>query len=199
MSGRDLIVYEANEARPGSEIGSDDVEAFTDLIDRLEDACELDLLINSAGGDIEAAEKIIYMCRTISSSLRVIVPELAKSAATLIALGADKVVMGLQSELGPIDAQLLGPGPGGAMTSYSAQSFIDAFEDIKREVEEAHTGAVVVASLLPVATGIQHRLPRAVQERGRAVEGIRSEMASTAHVQGRPGEGGGNRRSLVQC
>jgi len=137
MTGRYLIVYEANEARRGSSITSDDVEAFSDLIHRLPDACKLDLMINSTGGDVEAAEKIIYMCRNVASAFRVIVPELAKSAATLVALGSDEVVMGLQSELGPIDAQLFGPGPGGAMATYSAQSFVDAFDRIKDEVKDA--------------------------------------------------------------
>jgi hypothetical protein len=42
LTGHNLIVYEANEARPGSSICSDDVEAFADLIDRLQDGCQSD-------------------------------------------------------------------------------------------------------------------------------------------------------------
>jgi hypothetical protein len=44
--------------------------------------------------------------------------------------------MGIASELGPIDAQLQGPGPGGARFQTSAQSFIDEFERIKDEVDK---------------------------------------------------------------
>ena len=45
------------------------------------------------------------------------------------------VIMGLASEIGPIDAQLAGPGPGGATFQTSAQSFIDEFDRIKKEVD----------------------------------------------------------------
>ena len=66
----------------------------------------LDLLLQSPGGDIDKAENIVYMCRNRFSSFRVIVPESAKSAATLIALAADSIIMGYTSELGPIDPQI---------------------------------------------------------------------------------------------
>ena len=38
--------------------------------------------------------------------LRVIVPNIAKSAATLFALGADEILMGYCSEFGPINPQV---------------------------------------------------------------------------------------------
>lgn len=44
--------------------------------------------------------------------------------------------MGLASEIGPIDAQLAGPGPGGATFQTSAQAFIDEFDRIKKEVDD---------------------------------------------------------------
>lgn len=133
---RKLIVYEANLWSERSGIGEDDIQPFADLLVRLSPGENLDLLVHSPGGDIDAAEKIVYMCRKIAGGFRVIVPEYAKSAATLIALASDEVVMGLASELGPIDAQLIGPGPGGGRFQTSAQSFIDEFDNIKREVED---------------------------------------------------------------
>jgi ClpP class serine protease len=54
---------------------------------------------------------MVDMCRThlagTDQKLRVIVPNIAKSAATLFALGADEILMGYLSELGPIDPQVL--------------------------------------------------------------------------------------------
>jgi len=76
------------------------------------------------------------MCRERASEFRVIIPEYAKSAATLIALAGDSILMAPTSELGPIDPQLFGPGPGGAFFQTSAQSFLDEFKKIKREVQE---------------------------------------------------------------
>jgi ClpP class serine protease len=54
-----------------------------------------DLMINSPGGDANAAEKMLKMCRfRFKEKFNVIIPNYAKSAATLIALGADRVFMG---------------------------------------------------------------------------------------------------------
>ena len=135
LAGRQLIVYEANLWSNRSNLGEEDIQPFVDLLSRVTANANVDLLLHSPGGDIDAAEKIVYMCRETAGGFRVIVPEYAKSAATLIALASDEVVMGLASELGPIDAQLLGPGPGGATFQTSAQSFIDEFDRIKEEVD----------------------------------------------------------------
>ncbi len=67
----------------------------------------LDLIIHSPGGDGLTADKMLDLCRKYcSGKLRIIVPLYAKSAATLMALGADEIVMGEASEIGPIDAQV---------------------------------------------------------------------------------------------
>lgn len=69
--------------------------------------CDLDLILISPGGDGTAAETMLDLCRKYcKGALRVVVPLYAKSAATLMALGADWIVMGETSELGPIDAQV---------------------------------------------------------------------------------------------
>ncbi len=71
----------------------------------------LDLILNSSGGYAISAERIINVCRNYtrnnSGEFRVIVPRLAKSAATIVALGADKILLCDNAELGPIDPQLL--------------------------------------------------------------------------------------------
>jgi len=136
ITGRRLIVYEANLWSSKSNLSEEDVQPFGDLLCRIERGSDVDLMLQSPGGDIDAAEKIVYMCREVASGFRVIVAEYAKSAATLVALASDEVVMGIASELGPVDAQLQGPGPGGASFQTSAQSFIDEFERIKKEVDK---------------------------------------------------------------
>ena len=70
-------------------------------------ARDLDLIVVSNGGDGNAAETILGICRRyFTGTLRVVVPLYAKSAATLLALGGDEILMGENSELGPIDAQV---------------------------------------------------------------------------------------------
>lgn len=66
------------------------------------------LLISSPGGSGEAAERIINSLRSYSKTneFLAIVPGKAKSAATLICLGASKIIMGPASELGPVDPQI---------------------------------------------------------------------------------------------
>lgn len=65
------------------------------------------LLLDSPGGDGLTAERIIQICRNYSGGdFEVIVPARAKSAATMVCLGADQILMSPTSELGPIDPQV---------------------------------------------------------------------------------------------
>jgi len=67
----------------------------------------LDVVLHSGGGDIHTAYQIAELLRIHSKAFRVIVPLYAKSAATLLTLAADEVVMGELAELGPLDTQIL--------------------------------------------------------------------------------------------
>lgn len=66
------------------------------------------LFLSSPGGSGLAAERIIKVCREHSGKIgyQVIIPGKAKSAATMICLGANKIIMGNTSEVGPIDPQI---------------------------------------------------------------------------------------------
>jgi hypothetical protein len=65
------------------------------------------LMTASPGGRIEPAYQISKICKTFAKGKFVVtIPRAAKSATTLIALGADEIHMGLLGELGPIDPQL---------------------------------------------------------------------------------------------
>jgi hypothetical protein len=69
----------------------------------------LDLIIQSSGGDIHAAYLIMSMLRERmegKSELVACVPSRAQSAATLLCLGADKILLGELGSLGPLDAQI---------------------------------------------------------------------------------------------
>ena len=87
-------------------------------------------MLHTPGGDIDAAEKLITMVRTHvgNGHLRIIVPDFAKSAGTLMALGADMILMSDTSELGPIDPQITLRDVNGNPVRYSVQAYLDAYK-----------------------------------------------------------------------
>lgn len=67
------------------------------------------MVLVSDGGKIEPAYLISKTCKRLTKNKFVVsIPRKAKSAATLISLGANEIHMGLLSELGPIDPQIGG-------------------------------------------------------------------------------------------
>lgn len=79
---------------------------FQDAITDVARDHPLDLMVTSLGGDPETALRMAKICRDGRDDFRVLIPETAASAATLLALSAEKIVMSSASALGPIDAQL---------------------------------------------------------------------------------------------
>lgn len=135
--GKKLIAYIARVGPENSAISTDDIAPFGSMLSSLGDFRDLDLMIHSPGGNGVVAEKLVEMCRSsCQGKFRVIVPNMAKSAATLIALGADEVVMGYCSELGPIDPQKLIVA-GGRLQQVSAQSIISARDLLMEQIQEA--------------------------------------------------------------
>ncbi|MGI8897070.1 MAG: SDH family Clp fold serine proteinase [Pyrinomonadaceae bacterium] len=74
----------------------------------------LELLIQSGGGHPEIAFQIAKFLRRHCNRFNVIVPMMAKSAATLMCLAADTIYMGELAELGPLDIQIEDPVEKGA-------------------------------------------------------------------------------------
>ena len=140
---RKLIMYVANFNHPMGGIHVTDVLPFEEIL-RTTESDTADLLINSPGGEINATEKLITMLRKSFKNVRVIVPNQAKSAATLISLASDQVIMGYLSELGPIDSQISIPNPDGTVRQIPAQSVIDSIELLSQKIsEEKKKGAPI--------------------------------------------------------
>ncbi len=78
--------------------------AFADATDKRQ---RIDLFIYSRGGDVSVPWRVVSMLREFCQEVIVLVPYKAHSAATMIALGADKIVMGKKAELSPIDPTLV--------------------------------------------------------------------------------------------
>lgn len=67
------------------------------------------LLIDSFGGSARSAFEIATLLRKHCGGFTALVPRRAKSAATLISLGADEIILGEYGELGPLDVQVPDP------------------------------------------------------------------------------------------
>lgn len=167
-------------------IDRDDVLGFGDLLHNVKPDENLDLLLHTAGGDIDAAEKLINMVRARvgKGRLRVIVPDFAKSAGTLMALGADKIVMSDTSELGPIDPQITLRDPHGNLLRHSVQAYLDAYEThaVALRQNPADAAAAVMLSKLDPATV---KLCRAACDR--AQKFAESQLQSGMFRFGKPG------------
>lgn len=107
--GNPLIVYITSQ-RPGANalMAGDVIDEFIDQLNVVNKKPKgsIDLLIESLGGDPLTSWKLISLLRSSFKKVNVIVPHSAFSAATLLALGADEIVMGPYGSLGPIDPQI---------------------------------------------------------------------------------------------
>ena len=73
-----------------------------------EQPAALDVIVSSPGGDVEAAYLVARELRRRVQTLTVYIPFRTKSAATLIALAADELVLGSLGELGPLGCPVRG-------------------------------------------------------------------------------------------
>ena len=102
LTGRAVIVY-ASGWLTKSGFGDQTLAVEGDDVHALMECChgvaerELDLIVHSPGGSAEAAEQMVDYLRTQFDHIRCFVPMQAKSAATMVALGCDEVVLGLHS------------------------------------------------------------------------------------------------------
>ena len=70
------------------------------------------------------------------AEIHIVVPDFAKSAGTLMVLGADRVVMSDMSELGPIDPQMILTDNQGQLRWQSVQTYLDAYEEYNRTLTD---------------------------------------------------------------
>jgi len=91
----------------------------------------LDVVLQTPGGDIDAAFLITKVLRKHAKKVNVIVPLYAKSAGTLICLGADEILMTDLSELGPLDTQISEQQDGGHFRYTSALNGFKALEQVQ--------------------------------------------------------------------
>ena len=109
VRGHPLITYVTSlRQNGGGQMASDVIPEFARQILAIPAQEEhVDILMVSTGGDPIAAWRIVSMLRERFKTVSMLLPYTAYSAATLLALGADKIVMHPFSHLGPVDPQIV--------------------------------------------------------------------------------------------
>lgn len=135
FTNRNVIAYYSGWLqKPGLEglhINDDDKNGFMMAIHGMDCTKGLDLILHTPGGGIAATESIIdYLHRKFAGDIRTIVPQIAMSAGTMIACSGKSIVMGRQSNLGPIDPQLKG---------IPAHGVVEEFQKAHKEIKEDPT------------------------------------------------------------
>jgi hypothetical protein len=140
LTGRAVILYstaflESRSIPPADlQISLADMTGFMEACSNIEEK-SLDLILHSPGGSAEAAESIVEYLRNRFDHVRVFVPVAAMSAATMMALSANEIVMGQHSQLGPIDPQFIISTPEGPRSA-PAKAILNQFELAKQQCRD---------------------------------------------------------------
>lgn len=117
---------------------------------------QLDVIVDSAGGNIDAAYHLVKLLRRCAKRIVMIVPRFAKSAATLLVCGGHEIVMGPPSELGPLDPQIrvVRPAPleEEIFSPLSIQNTLDLLSDLIKDDKEK-LAEILTSRLLPLSVG----------------------------------------------
>jgi len=129
---RNVIIYYSGWLNKpgafGTSIADDDKNAFMSTIHGLDRSKGLDLILHTPGGDIAATESLVHYLREMfDGNIRALIPQIAMSAGTMIACSCNSIVMGKQSNLGPIDPQYNG---------VPAQAVIDEFKEAISQISK---------------------------------------------------------------
>jgi ATP-dependent protease ClpP protease subunit len=140
LTNRNVILYATAFTQKGGapellSVTEEDVQGMMEVSHGLEKK-PVDLIIHSPGGSPEAAEGIVEYLHAQFHEIRVIIPQIAMSAATMIACSGASIVMGKHSNIGPVDPQLIINTPNGP-TSNPAKAIIDQFYKGIQEVNVA--------------------------------------------------------------
>ena len=115
---------------PEVSIDSEDINGFMNALYQAQTEKDLILILHTPGGNINAVETIVDYLHSKFKNITVIVPYLAMSGGAMISLASDSLILGKQSQLGPIDPQLTRQGK-----SYSARAIREGFGNAKKDIE----------------------------------------------------------------
>lgn len=147
-----IAYYSAFIQKPsiaGTGIDDNDKNAFMQAVCGLDRSKGLDLILHTPGGAIAATESIVYYLKKLfGNDIRVFVPQIAMSAGTMIALSAKEIVLGKQSNLGPIDPQY-----GGMSCAGIIEEFDEALSAVSKDASAAKIWGLIIQKYHPTFIG----------------------------------------------
>ncbi|MBI4848847.1 MAG: ATP-dependent Clp protease proteolytic subunit [Nitrospirae bacterium] len=152
-TNRNVIAYYSGWLqKPGlgnADICDDDKNGLMATIHKLDRSKGLDLILHTPGGDIAATESIVdYLRKMFGNDIRAIIPQTAMSAGTMIACSCKEIIMGKQSNIGPIDPQFNGIPALGVL-----KEFETALAETKKDPSTIPIWQTVVAKYHPTFIG----------------------------------------------
>ena len=149
-TGRNVVVYYSGYLSGLSDnvsINDTDMNGFINAVIGLDRSKGLDLILHTPGGDPNAAEAIVsYLHSMFGNDLRVIVPQIAMSAGTMISCAARTVLMAKHSSLGPVDPQFTYYG----MPAFNVvQMYAEAKEDLENNPNSIQYWSLIFSKLPP--------------------------------------------------
>ena len=141
ITQRPLVVYATDFITPIKEqftsnltiISLADKDGFDEVTRNLPRDSEIDIFLHSPGGSAEATESIVEILRDRFSHIRFIIPNVAKSAATMLAMSGNQLLLDERSELGPTDPQMIFNQEGKIIVA-PAQAIKDQFKTAQEEI-----------------------------------------------------------------
>lgn len=105
-----VLVYVTGD-KPGFEtqIAQDAIDHFISHLEHIGIVPKISLFLYTCGGNTLAAWNIVNLIKQYCDSFEVIIPHKARSAGTLMSIGAETIVMTKQATLGPIDPSINTP------------------------------------------------------------------------------------------
>lgn len=152
-TNRNVIAYYSgwlqNPGISNTSINDIDKNAFMATIRDLDRSKGLDLILHTPGGDTAATESLVdYLRQMFGIDIRVIVPQLAMSAGTMIACASKEIIMGKQSSLGPIDPQF-----GGIPAHGVIEEFRTAIQEVEMNPSSIPIWQVIIGKYHPTFIG----------------------------------------------
>lgn len=155
LTKRPLIVYatafhnpiKAQFAVPFLSIDISDKDGFDEVTQRIK-TDKVDVFIHSPGGSAEATESIVKILRNKFKDIRFIITGSAKSAATMLAMSGNSILMDDAAEVGPIDPQVRVGGrysPAGSII----EQFDRATEVLKKSPDELPVWVPILREFAP--------------------------------------------------
>lgn len=122
----DVVLYYGGICRNGYQKVSDVLEKIPAKKDKV---C---LVLVTYGGDPDAAYRIARALNHHFNAVEILIPDICKSAGTLVCIGAHKLIFGDRGELGPLDIQLSKPDE--MFESMSGLDIIQALNALENQV-----------------------------------------------------------------